>query len=1558
MKKHLSRFYALAARGHFFKNWHYSGLLLLAIILFPQRSWAQKVLWDKTIGSKQSESLASLQPTRDGGYIAGGTFYPISSGGKNQDSRGKGGSDYWVVKLKADGTVAWDKLFGGKDGEGLAFAQQTQDGGYILGGTSDSGISGDKTGERRDTSNYFAYKGDYWIVKLNADGEKEWDKTIGGLFIDQLASIKQTQDGGYILGGTSVSGVGGDKTQPAKRLGGDDYWIVKLNADGEKEWDKTIGGQDQDRLDLVQQTRDGNYLVSGYSSSDKGFDKSAPNKGGTDLWLVMLDGKGNKIWDKTYGGNSDEGGLFGKSVLLPTQDGGYLLGSTSTSNVSGDKSQPSRGWADYWVVKLTANGTKVWDTTVGGHETDDLTAIQQNPDGSYILGGVSESNISSEKSEASKGSYDYWVVKLNANGKFVADKTIGSKASDFLYALTNTPDNNFILGGTSSGDKSGDKTQNSKGESDLWLVKLQNHFLLNQTLVFDPVLNQEVGSPPVALQAKASSGLPIRYQVIAGPATIAGNKLTVTGPGNIKLKAIQSGNEQYKAVEAFQNLVATLTGKQMQMAFGSTKADTLTAMLATPDGGYLLAGTSGTNNSASGDKSQGGEGSTDYWVVKMAADGTKLWDKTYGGTAAEKLTALVATPDGGYLLGGSSNSPVSGNKTQPGKGQADYWLVKINADGNYIWDKSLGGKQDDKLTTILVTPGGYLLGGSSASEPSGDKSAANKGYADYWVVKINQEGSKIWDRTYGGNNQDDLAALLALPEGGYLVGGTSASEVSGDKTQATRGFADYWVLRINEQGTKIWDNTYGGIIGYGTEDIGNFETGFSILSSLVATPDGGYLLGGSSSAFAGAEKTDDSPVGFDPITDYWVVKIDKSGKKLWDESYGALSKSYGSFDQTGNAQLNKIIPLPEGGYLLAGTSNGDRGRDKTDDNRSDIPVGGSEYSDEFGDRIPNTVWNDYWIVKIDEKGKKLEDRTLGGQRNDVLADVLLTHQGNLLLGGTSFSGVGADKSSPLRGAADYWLVQVSFQKPTSANWDMSYETQNNEELFDVIKTRDGGYLSGGLSGYRRANNTGGGYYIVKSDKNGNLLWSKSYYGTSGDYLSRVIQTHDGGYLLAGTSYSGRGNDKSQYSRGESDYWILKVDAAGNKQWDKRFGGTGADDLRKVIQLTTGEYVLAGHSNSPAGGDKSQGTQGGSDLWLIKISGTGIKIWDKRYGGTQDETLGSFTSTNDGGFLLGGSSVSGLSGDKTEKNQGKSDYWVVKVDRNGKLLWDKTFGGSGEDQAYSVGRSNQNNLFIAGHSDSPISGSKSQKSQGGSDYWLIKLDGSGNKLWDKTFGGSQNDDLRASTYTLDGGYLLGGTSTSAAGGDKTQPSQGGRDYWAVKLDAAGNKQWDQRFGGDQDEDLRTVFQTPDGGYMLGGSSKSDISGNRSQPNLGLSIRNGNTSDFWLVKLAPVNTATSLITPAINPLTELTTTEELATLTGFPNPFQDKVTITFTLPETQTATLRILDSQGSEIKTLFRQKAQANQTYQLEWQAGKQEAGLYFVQLQTPAGQTTKKILLQK
>jgi len=240
---------------------------------------------------------------------------------------------------------------------------------------------------------------------------------------------------------------------------------------------------------------------------------------------------------------------------------------------------------------------------------------------------------------------------------------------------------------------------------------------------------------------------------------------------------------------------------------------------------------------------------------------------------------------------------------------------------------------------------------------------------------------------------------------------------------------------------------------------------------------------------------------------------------------------------------------------------------------------------------------------------------------------------------------------------------------------------------DYFKTNDGNYFYSGTNGNllltcfnHRIN-----YYISKSTSlsYNSVIWDKEFSGSTYDILAATIETNDNGFLLVGASNSNIGNDKTENSKGDYDYWIIKTDNLGNIVWQKTIGGSGTDEPKTALQTADGGYLIAGSSNSNGSGDKTENSKGGFDYWIVKLDSNGTILWNKTIGGNQDDLFTKMIATNDGGYLLLGSSKSGISNDKSEDSRGLFDNWIVKINANGTILWNKTIGGNLDDFGHDI-----------------------------------------------------------------------------------------------------------------------------------------------------------------------------------------------------------------------------------------------------------------------------------
>ena len=383
-----------------------------------------KIEWNMTFGGIGRDEGRSVQQTVDGGYIITGST----------ESYGAGSEDVWLIKTDSKGEVEWNKTFGGRHGDEGYSVQQTEDGGYVITGYTHSyGIGGHEV----------------WLIKIDSKGNEEWSKTFGGSDDDEGYSVQQTDDGGYIIIGSTESYGDGDE----------DVWLIKIDSKGNKEWSNTFGGNHSDRGYSVQQTVDGGYIITGVVSSYTDTFYLSISRHGA-VWLIKTDSKGNEEWNKTFGKiDSNEG-----HSVQQTEDSGYIItGFTKydthfTSYFSDDK------WINnkyVWLIKTDSKGNEEWNNTFGESSYFNYgQSVQQTWDGGYIITGCTD--------YYGAGDDDVWLIKADSKGNGEWSKTFGGNRSDIGYSIQQTDDGGYIITGCTESYGSGDE--------DVWLIKLKPEY--------------------------------------------------------------------------------------------------------------------------------------------------------------------------------------------------------------------------------------------------------------------------------------------------------------------------------------------------------------------------------------------------------------------------------------------------------------------------------------------------------------------------------------------------------------------------------------------------------------------------------------------------------------------------------------------------------------------------------------------------------------------------------------------------------------------------------------------------------------------------------------------------------------------------------------------------------------------------------------------------------------------------------------------------------------------------------------------------------------------------
>jgi hypothetical protein len=324
-------------------------------------------------------------------------------------------------------------------------------------------------------------------------------------------------------------------------------------------------------------------------------------------------------------------------------------------------------------------------------------------------------------------------------------------------------------------------------------------------------------------------------------------------------------------------------------------------------------------------------------------------------------------------------------------------------------------------------------------------------------------------------------------------------------------------------------------------------------------------------------------------------------------------------------------------------------------------------------------------------------------------------------------------------------------KADATTWAQTYDKDMSLDwAFSLVETADGGYA---IAGYTNSSGADYDFWLVKTDGVGNVEWNQTYGGPAVDIPGTLVVTSDGGYAIAGTTDS--------FGAGNTDFWLVKTDAAGNMEWNKTYGGADYDAASSLIVTSDGGYAIAGYTRSFGAGDR--------DFWLVKTDAAGNMEWNQTYGGANSEEAGSLVVTSDGGYAIAGAwdvvydidPVHGFS-------ISNGDFWLVKTDAFGNMEWNQTYGGAWSDRAGSLVVTSDGGYALAGITNS--SGIED------GDFWLVKTDAFGNMEWNRTYGGTDYDCAESLIATSDGGYALAGFTSSFG--------VGGGDFWLIKTDENG------------------------------------------------------------------------------------------------------------------------------------------------------------------------------
>ena len=691
--------------------------------------------------------------------------------------------------------------------------------------------------------------------------QKGWIKTYGADEVDGSNHVLVLDDGYLITGFTKSFGNGGN-----------DLWIIRTDIDRKELWNRFYGGMSMETGYEAIQTKDNGFIILAQTYSF--------GAGLSDIWIVKIDSAGNKLWDKTYGGERVD---IGYDICM-SNDGGYIIAGMTISEKTNSP--------DAYIVKIDSVGKAVWTQTYGGLDIDGVSAISPIADDyGYVLVGHTKSYML-DKSRIKKRGFigriiasifkkkptnEVWIISIDEYGDKNWHNTYGGKKEDLGKKINLTRDGGYII--------TAETNTIGEGKNDVWVIKIDK----NGKMKWDTTIGgkEDEYASSTVINAKNETivtGFAIKEKGIVGKikAKILKKKSTSTKSFIVKLD--KKGEKKWESDfnDEEENLCSFITynskhillsgqkstrfngngdawlvslndkGKQIwQESYGGRGADGGNYAVEVSDGGNIMVGYTDAY----------GNGKNDIWLIKTDFTGEKEWSNVYGGSKDDYGWGVAESPDKGFVIVGETFSY--------GNGQSDVYLFKVDSLGNKIWENTFGGIAEDVGYSIAnANDGGYVIACQTRSY--------GKGGSDGMLVKFNSNGDKEWEKLFGGKGFDYFRSIIKHSKNGYIVSGGTRSFSEGD--------SEAWILSVDDNGFLIWQNTYGD----------NGEDGFNMVKE---TTNNGYIAVGYSSSFFSSG-----------MSDIFMAKIDSLGNKVWQKYHGGKQEDRGY----------AVWQCVDGGYIIAG----------------------------------------------------------------------------------------------------------------------------------------------------------------------------------------------------------------------------------------------------------------------------------------------------------------------------------------------------------------------------------------------------------------------------------------------------------------------------------------------------------------------------------------------------------------------------------------------------------------------------------------------------------------
>ena len=1124
-------------------------------------------------------------------------------------------------------------------------------------------------------------------------------------------------------------------------------------------------------------------------------------------------------WQKCYGGSAHDY-CFG---LNRTTDNFFLFTGFTSSNdydVSGNN-----GMKDYWAVKINDLGDTLWQKCFGGSGNEESKDILELYENHYFVTGFSEYGSIS----GNHGSHDAYSVLFDGNGTLKWQKCVGGSSTDQANCAEKINEYSIVIGGvtySNNGDISG-----NHGSSDMWVFKLDK----SGSLKWSTCIGGSVAEACYDIIVKDNYIYAIGYTNSSN-----GNITTSYGGMDILLSKLDTNG----------NLVWAKT-------YGGSGYDWGQGICVTHDG-LALAGRTSSNNTFINNA----KGAYDYFIIEIDTQGNILWKNRYGGSGNDEGWSIKQTQDNGFVFSGASAS--SDKDVSTNYGTIDYWVIKTNSLGKLEWEINLGGTSNDQSDEIVETKKKeYLVVGRSMS--NNIDVSGNHGGNDVWIVKLEE----TYEKELCVNDSLFINVTADIP------GNVNYQWFKNDSLIIGANSDVYSIAHVN-----LWDS---GIYHCVASNMCSSDTLEDIFIYVHPTPvarfsidDAEQCLHGNVFQFTNSTSINQN----DSIYYLWSFGDNSTDSiKNTSHSYSTYDSlqvkllAYTEFGCADSIEKNVIIrPSPVADFTINDTNQCLPSNLFVFEDSSFIGSGSLSYGWDYA--ICDTSGTDSFGVHYSSPDTftiKLNVESAYGCKDSTFKQIVIVEkptiiaqsQGDTLCEGESicfhvtctgtkpFTFQWKKNGQNISGASDSFYCISNSEAANSGDYSCVVQNICGTDTSIIIN----------LSVYQSP-----ALHIIPTQstttEKPKLIWQKCLGGTSTDAAYSMVAVDDG-YIIANTANSTNGQVTGNH--GGTDIWIVKLDTASNIVWKKCFGGLYDDWAWSIIKARNEEaYVIAGYSSS-SNGDLTK-NNGDKDFWIFKIDSVGTLIWQKSYGGSDNEEAESVIQTLDGGYLVVGYSNS--DDYDVANNNGYSDVWVLKLSASGNLEWSKVIGDNRNNIAYSVVQDNDSFLYISIATEIifpkniyldliktdkhgnviwkktnpnnqfynswifPICLTDNNKIAIGGINYLALLDTSGTWICNSPFFNGQAHSILIDQFR---NYYIAGINT----GTGVEGYKGNTDSYIAKLDKNLNLVWEHCYGGTYNDPALCLTKDKNGNIIFSGetgSTNGDVSNN-----------NGNY-DGWVVKLS--------------------------------------------------------------------------------------------------------------